>query len=81
MPKEEENTKNFSKMRSIRLYRNKKGKAVEDAKNGKTEKNRGRESEKGKSVVQYIAKEIIKMENSRTGKRKNSITGWGKERQ
>ena len=38
MPKEEENTKNFSKMRSIRLYRNKKGKAVEDAKKGKTEK-------------------------------------------
>ena len=50
MPKEEENTKNFSKMRSIRLYRNKKGKAVEDAKNGKTEKNRVRESEKGKTV-------------------------------
>ena len=46
----EENTKNFSKMRSIRLYRNKKGKAVEDAKKGKTEKNRGRETEKGKTV-------------------------------
>ena len=38
MPKEEENTKNFSKMRSIRLYRNKKGKAVEDSKKGKKEK-------------------------------------------